>query len=80
VTHLIEVLTALVLGGTVVAGGFRAMAKLTRLVDAIEHLSASMETVVGQIGEHETRLTRLEDTNAAAAPKRRTRAGTGTAR
>ena len=72
--HLIEILTALFLGGSVVGGGFRAMAKLTRLVDAIEHLSASMEHVVGQIGDHENRLTRLEDAHLAAA--RRTRATT----
>jgi len=59
-THLIEILTALALGGSVVGGGFKAMAKLTRLVDAVERLSASMEHVSEQIGAHEQRLIRLE--------------------
>jgi len=59
-THLIEILTALALGGSIVGGGFRAMTKLTRLVDAIEHLSASMEQVVRTIGKHEKRIGRLE--------------------
>ena len=60
VAHLVEVLTALALGGSVVGGGVRALAKLTRLVDAVERLSASMEHVVSQIGEHEKRLAVIE--------------------
>jgi len=61
VTHLIEILTAIVLGGSIIAGGFKAMAKLTRLVDAVEGLNESMGTVVGQIGDHERRIGKLED-------------------
>ena len=60
-THLIEILTAIVLGGSIIAGGFKAMAKLTRLVDAVEGLNESMGTVVGQIGDHERRIGKLED-------------------
>ena len=59
-THLIEILTAIVLGGSVIGGGFRAIAKLTRIADSVERLSASREHVVGQIGDHETRIDRLE--------------------
>lgn len=59
--HLIEILTALTLGGGLLAGGFKAMSKLTRLVDAVESLSEAMHAVVGQVGDHETRLTRIED-------------------
>jgi hypothetical protein len=58
--HLIEVLTSLVLGGSVITGGFKAIAKLTRLVDAVEQLSESMKTVAGQVGDHEKRISVLE--------------------
>ena len=57
---IVETLTAIMLGGAIIAGGFKAMAKLTRLVDAIERLSGSMEHVVGEIGDHEKRITSLE--------------------
>jgi len=71
-THLIEILTAVFLGGSIIAGGFKAMSKLTRLVDAVEHLSASMENVAGQIGDHEQRIGKLEDARAARARGRPT--------
>ncbi len=60
-THLIEILTALVLGGSILAGIVRTVAMLTRIADSVERLSTSVEHVVGQIGDHETRLTRVED-------------------
>ena len=94
-THLIEILTAIVLSGSIIGGGIQAIAKLTKIADSVERLSASMEHVVLQIGDHETRLTRVEDrfadlhddvragrkgvdSSGAAAPKRRTRASSGT--
>ena len=58
---VVGVLTAIGLAMAVVGGGVRALAKLTRLVDAVERLSGSMEHVVSQIGEQEKRITRLED-------------------
>jgi hypothetical protein len=61
ISHLIEILTALVLSGSVIGGGIKAISKLTRIADSVERLSRSMEHVVTQIGEHETRLTRMED-------------------
>ena len=60
-THLIEILTAIVLCGSIIGGGIQAIAKLTKIADSVERLSASMEHVVLQIGDHETRLTRVED-------------------
>lgn len=60
--HMINVLTALTLGGGVIGGGIKAMAKLTRLVDAVEHLTGSMERAVGQLGDHESRIKDLERT------------------
>jgi hypothetical protein len=95
-THLIEILTAIVLSGTIIGGEIKAISKLTKIADSVERLSASMEHVVVQIGDHETRLTRVEDrfadlhddvragrkgadSSAVAAPRRRTRAGSGTA-
>ncbi len=60
-THLIEILTAIVLGGSILAGLVRTVAMLTRIADSVERLSSSMERVVASIGDHETRLTRLED-------------------
>lgn len=68
---IVDILTAVVLAGSIVGGGFRAMSKLTRLVDAVERLSSSMETVVGQIGDHERRITGLE----AFKPRSRLRGG-----
>lgn len=59
--HLIEILTALVLSGSIIGGGIQAIAKLTKIADSVERLSASMEHVVLQIGDHETRMTRIED-------------------
>ena len=60
-THLIEILTAIVLSISIIGGGIQAIAKLTKIADSVERLSASMEHVVLQIGDHETRLTRVED-------------------
>ena len=60
-TSTVEILTAIVLGGSVIGGGFKAMARLTRIADGVERLSESMEHVVQQIGDHEMRLTRVED-------------------
>lgn len=59
-THLVEILTALVLGGGVLGSGFRAISRLTRLVDAVEGLGESMKMVARQIGDHEKRIDRLE--------------------
>ena len=71
-TSLVEVLTAVVLGGSVIAGGFKAIAKLTRIADSVDRLSGSMEHVVMQIGDHETRIDRLErQPDPAPRPGRR---------
>jgi type II secretory pathway component PulJ len=68
--HLIEVLTAVVLGASILGGLARAVSKLTRIADSVERLSTSVERVVEQIGDHEKRIAKLED-----APKpARTRA------
>lgn len=45
---------AIVLGGVAIM----ATAKMTRLVDAVERLSKSMEEIVGQLRDHEHRLTK----------------------
>ena len=66
-TSLVEVLTAIVLGGSIIAGGFKAIAKLTRIADSVDRLSESMEHVVMQIGDHEKRIDRLESAKPAAA-------------
>jgi len=58
--HLIDVLTALVLGVSLIGGGVKVVSKLTRIADAVDRLSGSMEHVVEQVGNHETRLDRLE--------------------
>jgi len=47
---------AMAVGGIGVAG----IVKLTRLVDAVERLSASMERVAGRVDEHEKRIGDLE--------------------
>lgn len=60
-THLIDILTALVLCISIIGGGIRAISKLTRIADSVERLSQSMEHVVVQVGDQETRLTRIED-------------------
>ena len=59
-THLIEILTALVLSGSIIGAGIKAMAKLTRLVDAVERLSSSAENFGRQLAEQERRIDRLE--------------------
>jgi len=60
-THLVDILTALVLGLSLIGGGIRVVSKLTRIADGVDRLSVSMEHVVTQIGDHETRMTRIED-------------------
>lgn len=61
-THFIDILTALTLGVAIIAGGIRAVSKLTRIADSVDRLSESMEHVVTQIGDHEARIDRLEKT------------------
>lgn len=55
-SHIIDVLTALVLGGSILGGGIKAVNKLTRIADAVDRLSESMEHVVTQLGDHERRI------------------------
>ena len=75
-THLIELLTAIVLCGTILGGCVRGVSKLTRIADSVDRLGESMQHVVGQIGDHEKRLDRLERTSDADhEPKVRTRSG-----
>ena len=59
-TTVVELLTALVLGFSMIGGGIKAISKLTRIADSVDRLSRSMEHVVGQIGDHEKRIDRLE--------------------
>ena len=74
--HLIEILTALMLGSGILGGGIKAVHGFTKSADSVEHrletigdhlavLAASMERVVSQIGNHEMRITRIEDRAAA---------------
>lgn len=51
---------AFMYGGATVA----AVAKLTRLVDAVERLTASMERIAGRVDDHEGRIHDLERQNA----------------
>lgn len=60
-THLVDILTAIVLGASIIGGGIKAVGKLTRIADSVDRLSESMENIVTQIGEHEKRLERLEN-------------------
>ena len=59
-THLIEILTAVVLCGTILGATVKAIAKLTLIADSVDRLSESMANVTGQIGDHEKRLDRIE--------------------
>ena len=53
---------ALAIGGAT----FAAAAKLTRLIDAVERLTASMERIAGKVDDHEGRLRDLEATRRRA--------------
>ena len=57
----VGVLTVIATGMAIIGGGIRAISRLTRIADSVERLSASMQQVVGQIGDQEKRITRLED-------------------
>ncbi len=74
-THLIEILTVIALGGSVLAGLVRTVAMLTRIADSVERLSTSVEKIGGEIGDHERRLARLES-EPKSRPRTRT-AGSG---
>ena len=58
--NLVDSLTALVLGVGLLGGGWRGIAKLTRIADSVERLSGALEHVVSQTGDHEKRITHLE--------------------
>ena len=57
---VVGVLTAIVMGASILAGFGRGISKLTRIADSVDRLSESVERVVDQIGDHEKRITRLE--------------------
>lgn len=70
-SHVVDVLTALTLGGAIIGGGIKAVQRFTRAADSVEHrletianrlaeLATSMEHVVTTIGDHEKRIDRLE--------------------
>lgn len=71
-THLIDILTAIVLCVSIVGGGIRAVSKLTRIADSVDRLSASMEAIGEQIVHLNDRITKLEV--AAVTRVTRTRA------
>ena len=54
------VLTVVTLGGSILGAGFRASMKLTRLVDAVERLTKTMESTVGDVSDLKVRVGRLE--------------------
>lgn len=63
---VIEILTGIVLAGSIIGGGAKGLTKMTRLVDAVERVSNAMEETAGQIGDHEARLRALESRKADA--------------
>jgi len=60
-TNLPDTLAVVTLGSAIFGAGWKAVAKLTRIADAVDRLSQSMEHVVSRVGEHENRITRLEE-------------------
>jgi hypothetical protein len=73
VSNPIGVLTAIVLSISIIGGGVRAISKLTRIADAVERLTGSMEHVISQIGDHEKRIDRLEGGQGPASRPARSR-------
>ena len=71
-THLIDILTAVVLCISIVGGGIRAVGKLTRIADSVDRLSASMEQIGETVSHLNERITKLEV--AAVTRATRTRA------
>ena len=65
--HMAEWIALIMPAIAVGTAGYVGVAKLTRLVDAVERLATSMEHLAGRVEDHEDRLTTLE---AARRPRR----------